>query len=93
MTLKIYKYILDLGGSGIQSLSISGFQKILSIKKQYERAVLYAIVDTESSAVTNLLIRSFWTGQEMFDIGCFDYLDSILFDDDDYVVHYFVKVI
>ena len=91
MTLKIYKYILD--GGGIQSLSIYGFQKILSIKKQYERAVLYVIVDTESSAVTNLLIRSFWTGQEMFDMMGFEYLDSILFDNDDYVVHYFVKVV
>lgn len=91
MTQKIYKYILD--GDEIQSLSIPGFQKILSIKKQYERAVLYVIVDTESSATTNLLIRSFWTGQEMFYTEGFNYLDSILFDNDDYVVHYFVKII
>ncbi len=91
MTLKIYKYILD--GGEIQSLSISGFKKILSIKKQYERAVLYVIVDTEVNATTDLWVKSIWTGQELFDMNGYEYLDSILFDNDDYVVHYFVKVV
>lgn len=90
MTQKIYKYQIC---SDIQILTITGFQKILSVKKQYGCAVLYVIVDAESNAVTNIMIKSFWTGQEMFDMGGFDYLDSILFDNDDYVVHYFVKVV
>lgn len=90
MTQKIYKYPIC---SDIQTLTIIGFQKILSVKKQYGSAVLYVIVDAESNAVTNIMIKSFWTGQEMFDMEGFDYLDSILFDNDDYVVHYFVKVV
>jgi hypothetical protein len=90
MTQKIYKYQIC---SDFQFLTITGFQKILSVKKQHGGAVLYVIVDTESNAVTNITIRSFWTGQEMFAMEDFDYLDSILFDNDDYVVHYFVKVV
>ena len=89
MTQKIYKYQIS---SDIQILTILGFQKILSVKKQYGGAVLYVIVDAESNAVTNITIRSFWTGQEIFGMNGFDYLDSILFDNDAYVVHYFVKV-
>lgn len=89
MTQKIYKYQIC---SDFQFLTIAGFQKILSVKKQYGGAVLYVIVDAESNAITNITIKSFWTGQEMFDMEGFAYLDSILFDNDNYVVHYFVKV-
>lgn len=91
MTQKIYKYVLN--GAGDQFLSIPGFQKILSVKKQYERAVLYVVVDTEVSTETDLWVKNVWTGQELFGMDGYEYLDSLSFCDDDYVVHFFVKVI
>lgn len=91
MTQKIYKYILD--GNALQMITIPGFEKVLSIKKQHNRVVLYALVDTEVNDTTDVWIKSAWTGEELIgDIDQFEYLDSLLFDTIDYVVHYFVKV-
>ena len=92
MTQKIYKHPLS-DGTGIQLLHIAGLQKILSVKKQNGTAVLYAIVDTDNSVTKDVWIKSLWTGEEIYDdMDKFEYLDSIMFFDGNYVVHYFVKV-
>ena len=91
MTQKIYKYILD--GNALQMITIPGFKKVLSIKKQHNRVVLYALVDTDVHAAKDVWIKSAWTGEELIDdIDQFEYLDTIVLDTIDYVVHYFVKV-
>lgn len=90
MEQKVYKYILD--GNALQMVTIPGLKKVLSIKEQHYRAVLYALVDTEVNATTDVWIKSAWTGEELFDdMGQFEYLNSLFFEDN-YVVHYFVKV-
>lgn len=72
-----------------QSFSIGSLCDVLSVQKQHEGGVVY-INDVGEPAKT-LEIKMSWTGQDA--PPGFKYLGTLLFDGDDYVEHYFWRIL
>jgi hypothetical protein len=71
----IYKY--QLQPKAIQSVVIPGFQKLLSVKEQYNNIVLYALVETTVPAETEFEIAIVGTGHDAKDVADWTYMDTV----------------
>jgi len=90
MTIRIYKQ--PLNNLSKVEFQIRGLIDILSIKKQNEQAVIYYSIDSESTAWTGVRITGQVTGMP-FNPGKGFYQETLMFNDDSFVVHFYVEIL
>ena len=72
--MKIYKYNLEITDS--QKIYITGLVKILSVMVQYEKLVLYALIEPGALTEISVTIIIAGTGHEIFPNSCWRFLGT-----------------
>jgi hypothetical protein len=89
----IWKYELDVMSSGfIRTFSMPKNAVILSAQVQQGKGVLWAMVDTNAKAVEPRRFHLVLTGQVHDPASGLRFIDTLQFDDGNYVVHVFEEV-
>ena len=83
--MRIFKHILESSDS---ILSIGWKSRILTAKNQRDQIVVY-YAESFSQRKQQIRIKTFLTGEELPDISNMHFLDTVLLNDDSFVVHVF----
>lgn len=86
----VHKFPLPTIAPGLFHLDIPGFLQILSSEEQYGRIVLYALTESNEPMRT-VQIRVLTTG-EMLLFDNFNFLDTVMMENGNYVLHIFTHV-
>lgn len=89
MNRKIYKYMLNEYSE--QKVFLPLASVVISIEKQNDAAVLYAIVDTDCKENGYINVSRRLTGESLNEIGIIEVARTLLFSNDKFVVHYFAN--
>lgn len=81
----IFKHTLESSDS---ILSIGWKSRILTAKNQRDQIVVY-YAESFSQRKRQIRIKTFLTGEELPDISNMHFLDTVLLNDDSFVVHVF----
>ncbi|MEB5480880.1 hypothetical protein P8825_15045 [Shouchella clausii] len=84
---KIFKYALPIKGTRL--LSLPKNSQVLSVGNQRRNLVLWAAVDTDAKETEQHLITIETTDNPLSNVDNADFLGTVLFDHDEYVVHVF----
>ena len=83
--MRIFKHTLESSDS---ILSIGWKSRILTAKNQRDQIVVY-YAESFSQRKQQIRIKTFLTGEELPDISNMHFLDTVLLNDDSFVVHVF----
>jgi len=88
---KVYKYSVKSTGS--TKIEVPVGAEILSAKNQNEGLEIWALVDGAQTKTREITIRSFVTGlEEVPDPDNLSFIDTVLFQNDRFVVHVFQQL-
>lgn len=85
---KVFKYDMATA-PGSQVITLPKEHKILSVKVQGKKIVLYALVDSSNQS-ENIIIDIVMTGASIWAEG--EYLDTVMLEDGEFVLHLFKRV-
>jgi Zn-dependent M28 family amino/carboxypeptidase len=92
----IYKYPLDFTEAAKNKdnrwiIPIKGLIRVLSITKQQEKPMLYALVDTEKTNETKVEVTVCGTGNPHLITKDMTFAATLGFQDDEFMFHFFYK--
>ena len=89
----IYKYQIPFGILKENEIEIQGLIKVLSIVDQYEKPVLYALVDTEDKKVSKIRVIILGTGHDARIIMNeeWKFISTLKYNDDNLMFHFFIQ--
>lgn len=85
----VHKFELPSASPGLFNITIPGFVKILSAKPQHSDVVIYALTESGCPSET-IQIHIIMTGG-MILFAEFEFLDTVMLEGDNYVLHVFWK--
>ena len=83
--MRIFKHVIESSDS---VLTIGWRSRVLSAKNQRGKIVVY-YAESFSQRKQQIRIKTFLTGEELPEISNMHFLDTILLNDDSFVVHVF----
>ena len=86
---KVYKYTLEI--LDVQRLDIPAGSKLLSVEEQYEKIVLYALVDNARGGLDSFEIFIKGTGQPADNIDDCEFLGTVKLARGSLMFHVFYK--
>lgn len=89
---KIYKY--PIAQTDEQGLTLPKGSQILSIINQYDKPVIYAIVDPNTKQGQMYNIRTIGTGHEIDDdLSKYTFIGTLSFLSGNLIFHYFIRLV
>ena len=86
----IYKY--ELNGDTLQTILLPADSIVLSVVEQYEKIIVYAIVDVQQSDIEEIQFLLLDTGQAFNNtLDGYTFLNTVKLSDGDVMVHVFVE--
>jgi len=86
----IYKY--ELNGDTLQTILLPADSIVLSVVEQYEKIIVYAIVDVQQSDIEEIQFLLLDTGQTFnYVFDDYTFLNTVKLSDGDVMAHVFVE--
>ena len=91
--MKIFKQQLPWYHGSMYRILTNIHGELVSIKVQQGKPVAYYTIDQQADVIWPIDIVAICTGQEIhIDLSKYKFIDTVMLDDDQYVVHYFQKM-